>query len=284
MSEKQIILREDTPLSPKPDIRLLAIDLDETMLTTEKTISPRTKAAIIEARSQGVVVTIATGRMYISALPYAQELEINVPLITYQGALIITTEGQVLTHKTLSPSLSQELVDFLKPYGHHVNLYMGHEMYIEKDSPEVRKYQEQTRVYLNIIPEFKSFLAAQGVGATKFSLISTPEEVRRIMAEGKVRFGDQVQFMPSMPYFLEFGRPDIGKGRALAEMAADLGLAREQVMAIGDSPNDLDMIEYAGCGVVMANGLDFVREKADYITADNNHDGVALAIEKLALK
>ena len=72
--------------------------------------------------------------MYISALPYARELEIDVPLITYQGALIITTEGQVLSHKTLSPALSQELVDFLKPFGHHINLYMGDEMYIEKDS------------------------------------------------------------------------------------------------------------------------------------------------------
>ena len=139
--------------------------------------------------------------MYISALPYARELEIDVPLITYQGALIITTEGQVLSHKTLSPALSQELVDFLKPFGHHINLYMGDEMYIEKDSPEVRKYQEKTRVYLHIIPSFKEFLAGQPTGATKFSLISTPQEVQRIIKEGQKRFGDRVMFMPSMPHF-----------------------------------------------------------------------------------
>lgn len=285
MKEKQITLTEETVLESKPDIRLLAIDLDETMLTAEKTITPRVKAAIRKARAQGIVVTIATGRMYVSALPYAKELDIDVPLITYQGALIITTEGQVLAHKTMSPDLSRELVAFLKPYGHHINLYMGDDMYIEKDSPEVRRYQEKTRICeLRVIPDFQDFLAGQKEGATKFSLISTPEEVCRIIEEGRARFGGRMQFMPSQPHFLEFGRPDIGKGLALAEMAADMGITREQVMAIGDSPNDLDMIEYAGCGVVMANGLESVREKADYITADNDHDGVALAIEKLALK
>ena len=90
--------------------------------------------------------------------------------------------------------------------------------------------------------------------------------------------------MPSKPTFLEINRPDTGKGVALAEMAAEMGIDRRQVMAIGDSPNDLDMIEYAGWGVVMANGEESVKAKAQWITASNNDDGVAIAIERLVLK
>ncbi len=104
------------------------------------------------------------------------------------------------------------------------------------------------------------------------------------MKETAEAFGNTVQLVPSKPHFLEFGRPDMGKGVALSQMARELGITRHQVMAIGDSPNDLDMIEYAGWGIAMGNAVECIKEKAQWITADNDADGVALALEKWVLK
>ncbi|MEL7625095.1 MAG: Cof-type HAD-IIB family hydrolase [Clostridiales bacterium] len=268
----------------KPDIRLLAIDLDDTLLRSDYTISPRTKRAIQRARQQGVVVTLATGRMYVSALPYAQELDIDVPLITYQGALVIMTDGRIISHHPMDYQLSMELLDFLLPFGYHVNVYIGDQLFIEESSPEAARYGARTRTYLYQVPSLREMMKQRAAGATKFSLIASAEEVKEVIDATKARFGDRVLTVPSKPTFLEFGRPDMGKGVALAEMAAKLDIDSSQVMAIGDSPNDLDMLEYAGWGIAMANGECCAKERARWITAANDEEGVAIAIESLVLE
>jgi len=137
---------------------------------------------------------------------------------------------------------------------------------------------------LNEVPSLRTMMAESPAGATKFCLLSDQERIEEVRQALEGRFGDRIQSVPSKPTFLEISRPDIGKGVSLAEMAEKMGIDREQVMAIGDSPNDLDMIVYAGWGVVMANGLDRVKEAARWITASNNDEGVAIAIEHLVLK
>jgi Cof subfamily protein (haloacid dehalogenase superfamily) len=268
----------------KPDIKLVAIDLDDTMLCSDCRISERNRRALQKAQEQGVTITIATGRMFVSAQPFALELGISVPLITYQGAMIVMADGRVISHHPMDHKISCSLLRFLRPFGYHINLYMGDDLYIEKDSPEARRYQSYTRTYLNIVPDLQEFLDSSGQGATKFSLIAKPEEVQEVAARVQEEFGDQVQTVASKPFFLEFGRPDMGKGVALSEMAKKLGISREQVMAIGDSPNDLDMIEYAGWGIAMGNADECIKEKARWITATNNEDGVAVALETWVLK
>jgi len=283
-ADKYIVNNPKIKLMEKPDIKLVAIDLDDTMLCPDCHISERNRRALKRAQEQGITVTIATGRMFVSAQPFALELGISVPLITYQGAMIVMADGRVISHHPMDHKLSLQLLRFLRPFGQHINLYMGDDLYIEKDSPEARRYQAYTRTYLNVVPDLEEFLAGAAMGATKFSLIAKPEEVQQVIAAVREEFGDAVQLTPSKPHFLEFGRPDLGKGVALKEMAQRLGIGREQVMAIGDSPNDLDMIEYAGWGIAMANADDCVKEKARWITASNEEDGVALALETFVLK
>lgn len=271
-------------IGAKPDIRLVAIDLDDTMLRTDLTISQRTKEALQAAQAQGVTVTIATGRMFVSARPYALELGIDVPLITYQGAMVVMADGRILSHHPMDLDISCRLVEFLKPFGHHINLYMGDDLYIEKQSPEAARYQALTRTYLNVVEDLGALLRQKGQGATKFSLMATPQQVKDVMKQVAEAFAGTVQVVPSKPHFLEFGRPDMGKGVALSQMARELGITRHQVMAIGDSPNDLDMIEYAGWGVAMGNAEECIKAKAQWITATNDADGVAVALEKWVLK
>jgi len=267
----------------KPDIRLLAIDLDDSLLTDALAITPRTKKAIQAVRARGVTVTLATGRMFQSALPYARELELDVPLITYQGAFVCMPDGRIISHQPFDRPLSIELLEFLLPYGCQVNVYVKDEFYIEKSSPEAEVYRAHIRTNFHEVPSLTAMIAGGSEGATKIAVIAGAEQIREITTDMQRRFGNRAIAVPSKPTFLEINRPDTGKGIALAEMAAGLGIARRQVMAIGDSPNDLDMIEYAGWGVAMANGEESVKEKARWITASNEDEGVAIAIELLLL-
>ena len=268
----------------KPDIRLLAIDLDDTLLTGELIITPRAKSAIQAARLQGVTVTLATGRMYRAALPYAQELELDAPLITYQGALVSTPDGRIISHQPLDQQLSVELLDFILPLGYHVNVYIRDEFYIEKRSPEAERYRAMIRTDFHEVPSLRAMMAGSADGATKIAIISDTGGIRELGEAIRAKFGQRVIAVPSKPTFLEINRPDTGKGVALAALAAESGIDRRQVMAIGDSPNDLDMIEYAGWGVAVANGEETVREKARWVTASNEDEGVAIAIEHLVLR
>lgn len=268
----------------KPDIRLIAADLDDTLLNDELIITPRTIKAIQAARGQGVVFTIATGRAFKSALPYALELGLDAPLITFQGAMVVKPDGQVVSHRPMDREISLEVVDFLLSFGRHVTLYINEGLYIENTSPATERYRSRIRVEVNQVPSLRDILAGCREGATKFVLIAEPEEIREIMGVFRSRFEGRLQAVPSRTDFLEISRADNGKGVALSEMAAQMGLDRRQVMAIGDSPNDLDMIAYAGWGVSMANGVDEVKREARWITASNNDEGVAIAIENLVLR
>jgi Cof subfamily protein (haloacid dehalogenase superfamily) len=268
----------------KPDIRLVAIDLDDTMLTDGLIITPRTKAAIWEARRQGVVVTIATGRMYESALPYAKELELDVPLITFQGALVVTSDGHVVSHRPMSHDISMEVLDFLAAYERHVTLYTDDTLYLEETSSETDRYRSRIRVKFHVVPSLREMLASRTEGATKYVFMADEDMVSKVLADFEANFGGRAIAVPSKPTFLEIGHRDAGKGVALAEMAEAMGIGPEQVMAIGDSPNDMDMLAYAGWGICMANGVDAAKAQARWITASNNDEGVAVAIEQLVLR
>ncbi|MDR1194584.1 MAG: Cof-type HAD-IIB family hydrolase [Peptococcaceae bacterium] len=274
------------PVMPpvRPDIRLVAIDLDDTMLREDCTISERCRQAIQNARAGGVAVTIATGRMYTATLPYARELAIDIPLITYQGAMVIMTDGRLISHRILDQALSLELLDFLLPYGHHINMYIKDQIFIENASREAKKYGARTGVYLQLVPGLRAFLLSLGGGVTKFTMAATAEALLQVKRDVDDHFRGRIWTVLSRPTFLEFGRPDVNKGIALADLAKDMGIDREQVMAIGDSPNDLEMVTYAGWGIAMANAEDCVKEKARWVTASNEEDGVAIALEMLVAR
>jgi Cof subfamily protein (haloacid dehalogenase superfamily) len=268
----------------KPDIRLVAIDLDDTMLTDELIITPRTKDAIRRARRQGVAVTIATGRMFESSLPYAKELALDdVPLITFQGALIIGLDGSVVSHRPMNREISLEMLDFLLSYNCHVTLYINDTLYLEETSSETERYRARIRVKFHVVPSLRAMLTSCHEEVTKYVFMAEEDIVKNVLADFEARFVGRAQAVPSKPNFLEISRPDTGKGVALEDIAIGLGLNRQQVMAIGDSPNDLDMLAYAGWGICMANGVDEAKSIARWITASNNEEGVAVAIEHLVL-
>jgi Cof subfamily protein (haloacid dehalogenase superfamily) len=263
------------------EIRLVAVDLDDTLLDRTRQISPRARHAIRCAVQQGVTVTIATGRMFCSAQPYAAELDLDVPLITYNGALIKCSKtGKTVLHRPLDSSTAAEVLGLFRQRGWYIQAYVDDVLYVKERDAKARYYEEIASV--TAVPVGERLYSLNGA-PTKLLAVAEPEEMQEIAASVRQSFGDRVYIAASKAKYLEITNPEVNKGWALAFLAERLGISRAEVMAVGDSLNDLDMVSYAGLGVAMGNAHDEVKAAASAVTSANDADGVAEAIEKYVL-
>ncbi|TWH45197.1 Cof-type HAD-IIB family hydrolase [Sporomusa sp. KB1] len=263
-------------------IKLIAIDLDDTLLDSKLAVSPRACEAIRKAVARGVTVTIATGRMYCSALVYAKQLKLDVPLITYNGALIKSClSGETLLHQPVERELALEVLDLCREHNWYIQTYMNDKLYVKELDEHAAYYMRFSGAPANAIGD-RLYIAEQP--PTKMLAMSTAEDVKAAYDIVKTRFDNKLTVAISKPTFLEITHPLANKGRALAFLADKLHIRQEEVMALGDGGNDLDMIKYAGWGVAMGNASDAVKAAARLETLSNDADGVAEAIEKYVLK
>jgi len=265
-------------------IRLLAIDLDDTLLTKDLTISDRTMSAIAKARAKGVLVTVATGRMPRSCQKYIEQLEINIPVISCNGAIIRESPGgEIIYRQVIDSKLAAEVIGKMQNEGMHCQIYIKDKIYTNKFNKWAGIWKRQT-VHESEEADLLEILSGESEGAEK--LVSIDEE-EIILLKYKTlgeQFEGRINAMVSKPNFLELCEASVSKGNALAFLAERHGIQKEEVMAIGDSLNDIDMIKYAGLGIAIGNARSEVKKEADYITGTNNEDGVALAIEEFILK
>ncbi|MHB1652401.1 MAG: Cof-type HAD-IIB family hydrolase [Desulfitobacteriaceae bacterium] len=264
-------------------IRLIAMDLDDTLLRNDLTISPRVVRAIRQARERGIVTTIATGRTPASMRQYAEQLGIDVPVITFHGALIQQVlSGEVLFRRVVASPLAHEIVKGLLKNGVHVQLYIRDRVLVQEESKWSEEYGRMSGVLIEQA-ELLDVLAQEKLGAEKILLIGEEQDLDLLAPSLQERYGHGVHLTKSKPHFLEMIDSSVNKGVALEALAKRYGIAQEEVMAMGDSYNDLEMIRYAGLGVAMGNARSEVREVADIVTSTNEEDGVAEAIERYVL-
>ncbi|MDW7652043.1 MAG: Cof-type HAD-IIB family hydrolase [Bacillota bacterium] len=258
--------------------KLLALDLDDTLLNEEFHISSENRAAIRRAAVSGVLVTLATGRMFRSAAVHARELQIDLPLITYHGALIRTASGdETIYHQPVPVELAKEVTDIAAQQGYHVNAYINDELFVAEENSYSRSYQKLANVPVTVVGNLSSFLE---VPPTKLTVINRDGRLEELKDELLERFGQDLSITVSRPSFLEITDRLATKGRALKTLAEIHNIPQAQVAAIGDSYNDLDMIVYAGIGVAVANAREAVKAVADVITTSNAEHGVAEFITK----
>ena len=260
------------------DFRLVAIDLDGTLLRNDLQISPRAKRAIRQVRELGVEVTLCTGRMYASALPYAREIGLELPLVTYNGALVNTGTGQVITKAFAQKYAGNNCQS--KEYDLPVNVYHDDRLFVERITPEGRAYMEKSRIPVQEVGDLSRWLEQDPL---KVLVMGEREKLDRLAEDWVREWGDAVYITKSWPTYLEFLHPEATKGLGLQALARHLHVEQEQVMGIGDSYNDLEMFKYAGFSVVMGNAEPAVKEAADYVTLTNDDDGVAEALEKFII-
>jgi len=262
--------------------KLVAVDLDDTLLSRDFQLTGRVRETIAAVRAAGVHFTISTGRMYRSAVPFARELEINIPLITYQGALVKNSlSGDTLRDYPLPLHYAREIIARIHQLGYHINAYLDDRLLVERDTPEGRGYTAMAGVEAEVVGDFLEFLDRD---PTKVLVISEEPLLDRLKEELTPIYAGKVHIVKSKPHYLEFCHPCATKGEALAYLARYFEVKREAIMAIGDSYNDLEMLEFAGLGVSVANAREEVKKRSGYVTAASNGDGVVEALEKFVLE
>jgi len=264
-------------------IKLVATDLDDTLLNQEWKISPRNVQAIRQAVKQGVKVTLATGRMAFSCRHYARELGLDVPIITYHGALVEQgLSGEVLYRKVIDTDLAAEIVENLLKKRIHTQIYIKDRVFVTKANAYSEAYGKMASVIVEEADVFK-LLQKEPDGLEKILCIGDEAELRKAAEELQQNYAQRLHFTSSKTNFFDMIHPEVNKGTALKALAEQSGILQQEVMAIGDSLNDREMITYAGIGVAVENARVEIKEIADYITASNREDGVAKAIEKFVL-
>jgi Cof subfamily protein (haloacid dehalogenase superfamily) len=264
--------------------RLLALDIDGTILDNYLEILPAVVAAIKAAQDRGIRVTLATGRMFKATLPIAQQLGIHEPLICYQGGVIRDPlTGEIYAQATMDGELAAKAVELLRAAGIFVIAYVDERLCIFERRAELEMYlrwhTEGTEVV--VAPDLASYVVK--APPTKLLFIAEPEIVERELVRLAGHFGDSLAVLRSHALFGELTSPGTSKGAALKILAERLGIAREEVMAIGDQENDLPMIAWAGLGLAMGNAIPAVRAAADAVIPSVEEAGVAWAIEHYLL-
>ena len=262
--------------------KLIAIDVDDTLLTDDLIVTEGTRRAMEAAIAKGVTVTLATGRMFASAQKIAKQIELNVPIITYQGALVKTLlDGQVLYERCVPSDAARELFNYCMERNLHLQLYVDDQLYGMEDNEKIKAYSQLSKIPYLIEPDFSKLIHKP---LNKMLIIDDPKRLDELALELIPLIGDRVHITKSKAHYLEFMHKEGTKGHALRFMAEHLGCTMEETIAMGDAWNDREMIQAAGLGVAMDNAIDALKEIADYVTLSNNDEGVKHVIEKFVLQ
>jgi Cof subfamily protein (haloacid dehalogenase superfamily) len=265
--------------------QLAVLDIDGTLIDTDLALHPRTRAAVRAAAAR-VPVILATGRMYRSALPWARDLHVREPLVCYQGALVReqphgSDPGAVLFEEELARDTAVAAIDIARAHGWHRQAYADDQLYCEEDRSEAHLYARIAQVPINFVDDLATVVTN---GCTKIVCVSedqaTVDACVAAMSEG---LGKRVRVTRSLAWFVEVVSPHINKALAVERVCARLGLALSDAVAVGDAPNDSEMLAAAGCGVAVRSARPEVLAVADAVCGDPGEAGVADVLEHFGL-
>ncbi|HYM66884.1 MAG TPA: Cof-type HAD-IIB family hydrolase, partial [Patescibacteria group bacterium] len=235
--------------------RLLALDLDGTILDLRLNLDPRDLAALDRIKKMGVTVIACTGRPYPGALPWARRLGLDGALICYQGAQVRSIDGGVLLDHGMPHAEAMEVVRFARERDLHVQAYRDDMLICERDRPEAHEYANHAGMEIHIVADLDT---AMGPTTPKLVIVATSRRLEEILPETRARWKGRLNVATSVPTYLEFTAVESDKASALAFMCERLGVERTQAVAVGDGRNDVSMISWAGLGVAIDGSPDEV--------------------------
>ena len=217
--------------------------------------------------------------MFRSVRPYLEQAGIDDPVICYQGAAVVEPlTGTLLRHEPIPLELARETIAALQEDGFHVNCYVNDELYVTEVTPEAERYAGFQSLPLHAVGDLVTWLAEP---PTKLVAIDEPEILDGLEARMKERFAGRLYISKSLPFFLEFASPDVTKASGLAFLAEHLGFTAGRTVAFGDGENDVELLEWAGFGVAVANAHPRVLAVADWVCPSAEVEGVAQVVEAL---
>ncbi|WP_176892628.1 MULTISPECIES: Cof-type HAD-IIB family hydrolase [Fusobacterium] len=261
--------------------KMIVTDLDDTLLNSKKEVSPIDKEAIMKAQEAGVKFILASGRPTFAMKELAQELK----LADY-GSYILSFNGSIITDCSTGKNISEEsltkedihlMYDFSKKHKTHILTYINDEIVSETDSEYIDVEVNLTKMNHRKVEDFKK---AVNRDAVKCMLLEEPSYLKKVEEELKKEYGDKYSIAISKPFFLEVTKLGIDKGTAVKKLADILGIKIEEVIAAGDSFNDLPMLKVAGTSVAVVNAQPEIKETVDFIVSSNDEGGMAELINK----
>jgi len=265
----------------KVSYRLIAVDIDGTLLDSKSYLTPETIKAIREAVAAGFIFTICTGRPIQGVEPLIEKIGLDLPFITYNGAMIVMGKSRkILYAQTMRGEDVIPIYKLGKQLQTTVILWVNNKCYASLLGEHATRYAEPARIQPLPIDNLDDLVAP---GVTKVIFYDTVEKIGHWAKTIGPHVPPTINYCTSQPFLLEFFDHTVSKANALARLGAYYGLTREEMIAIGDGQNDLSMIKYAGLGVAMANAVPAIKQAADYVTYSNDENGVAHVIHRFCL-
>jgi len=261
------------------DYRLLVLDIDGTLLDDNNIITQNTYKSLKLLKEKDILITFATGRLYNDAACFARKLDTYSPMIVLHGAQIKSCDGVTLKEVFLEPDVVVNLIDIAREKNLAFQAFQNDCLLIEKRKKWHNlyikySYQKPEIIHVN---DMNSVLKNK---ITQFSFLGEKSDLIRLKKLIKNQMESKISIACSHDNLLEIVGPDVNKGNALIELADILNTPVSQVITIGDSYNDIEMIKIAGLGVAMGNAPSKVKDAADFVTKDNNHEGISYFISK----
>lgn len=277
---------EKLPAS-KLDVQLVAFDLDDTLLTDAKNISPATVDAIRECAKKGIYIVLCSGRVENGILPFVRVLDIAG---TQAGRYIIAINGSHIFdlhtrlsvfEQNLDGQTLKDVFHFIRDYDMGCHVCDSDTVYADRDTEWTRKDSILCGIKFKKVDDFDFFLEK---GHPKMLIPAPPEQIQKVLPILREKFKGRADFFTSKPFFLEVMPYNTGKGQSILKLAQYLKIPQEQTMAFGDSFNDETMLKAVHYGVAMKNGAQEIKKIARYVTSkDNNEDGIADFLERWVL-
>jgi len=266
--------------------KLIASDMDGTLVNDKSELTERTKNAILRALDAGVYFVTATGRPFSNARIVNDLFKdrYDMPFIVFNGAAAnMGQSGDLLFERFLDFDLAKEAFDIGQELGIAQILWTGPRLWANRICKETNRYHSFCKgLDMTIVTDLDT-IKDEVKGISKVLWIDDPAYIKELFSKMRDHFGDRLRCVSSMSHFLEFVSMEAGKGTALAEIGRLLNIDKNEMIAVGDAYNDLCMIKYAGFGVAMENSPAEIKFESDYIAPSNNDDGVADVIDKMLL-
>jgi Cof subfamily protein (haloacid dehalogenase superfamily) len=264
-------------------VRVVASDFDLTLVGKDAALRPRTRDALHAVEAAGIRVVVVTGRMFRSVRPYLLEAGLHDPVVCYQGAVVADpVSGEWLRHEPIPLELAREAIAVIVDRGYALNCYVDDDLVVSEITDANRAYADFQHLPITAVGPLLDWLERP---PTKLVVVGDPAELDAFEREVKEHFGRRLYISKSLPYFLEFASPRVTKGAGLQFLAEHLGFTRDRTIAFGDGENDVELIEWAGYGIAVANAHERVAAVADFVCPPVDEEGVAQVLEAfLALR
>lgn len=265
--------------------KMIVLDLDGTLTNRDKVVTDHTKEVLFEAQKRGKIVVLASGRPTYGVVPLAEELELEKYggyILSFNGGIIMDCRTkEVVFQKKLPVEVNAKIVELA--HKERVTLMAYQDEYIITNDKDFEYVQLEARISHMKIKQVDDMAAYLNFVVPKMIMTDDGDYLATVEGRVKAALGKNLSVYRSEEFFLEILPKGIDKAQSLEHLLSSMGVTREEIIACGDGYNDLTMIQYAGLGVAMGNGVLPVRKAADYITLSNNEDGVAHVVEKFML-